>query len=745
VDAPRILYHGTPWPNLGAVLAAGLVPRREAKGFVSPHQTKTTDATFLTDEREAALGYAVAGGHPGAVLEIDTRGLPLEPDYDDAGLTIDVDGTELWRELQSAGIDLDVSPGIPIPEDLVEAVEDVIEGLKEYGMDEREEPFAFSVEYAEDGTAFLAADPVVPFFVDASLAREYPELYDWNDLGWGSERGPYLYQRQYLCRCSIPVSSILGVWVPVEAAPGASGERQVLTDYTHIERPEDAEGDPIDVRVLEDEGREDEIDFRKVAMVKLTVPEARAMLGGTMEHLPAWVRADPDTPSIEGMQRVATYQDGEVAAYYRPGTMPGDPGTPAAVVVALDVESGHPLVPWTYLPAREYDAVRQWLSAKLGPEDTMERLHTTNEAALRSEILRAAKGVCAAHSYLNCRLFAQLTSGVPDLESIPPVTGAPGPRWGLPVLRVGDVLQWGENPARHWAIYMGSGEALEVPEWGGDLALTRVSAISDEYDGPVIARRPPWGSMTEITESLRVRRIEPGDARDEPRENTYMDPEWQARATLANTTLRSQGIILHSYLGCGSYGCAFRQQPMVVKLTEDAAEAANAKTVMQHGGCPGVARIYGVFAFDRVPDMYAILMEPLEPLTDKERHFIWNPLDKKGDTPRRIDSAMWERRNSLIGDRTYKTFIRDVRAAAKEKLGKKGAEAIESLIEATECLYDLGIHYVDGHHENVMARWVPQPPTKTGKESPPKRELVYMDLGHSLGPPSQVPVMERAP
>lgn len=104
--------------------------------------------------------------------------------------------------------------------------------------------------------------------------------------------------------------------------------------------------------------------------------------------------------------------------------------------------------------------------------------------SLREQIIQSASGVCSTNSFLNCRLFVQLTSGVAKLDRLPRVSGRP---------EVGDILQWGENPARHWAILVGDGEVVEVPEWGGDVGVTSLHEVNDEYDDPTAILRPSWG------------------------------------------------------------------------------------------------------------------------------------------------------------------------------------------------------------------------------------------------------------
>lgn len=106
---------------------------------------------------------------------------------------------------------------------------------------------------------------------------------------------------------------------------------------------------------------------------------------------------------------------------------------------------------------------------------------------LKEQITEVAEGICSTHSFLNCRLFVQLVSHEPKLESIPTISGEP---------QVGDIIQWGEDPARHWAIFIGNGEVLEVPEWGGGLGTQKIQELIEEYDHPNAIRRPSWEHLT---------------------------------------------------------------------------------------------------------------------------------------------------------------------------------------------------------------------------------------------------------
>jgi hypothetical protein len=96
----------------------------------------------------------------------------------------------------------------------------------------------------------------------------------------------------------------------------------------------------------------------------------------------------------------------------------------------------------------------------------------------RKSLIEAAQGICTPGNYLNCQLFTQLLTNTPRLYDLP-VTGRE---------RVGDVLQYGSNPARHWAVYIGNDEVLHVPEWGGELEIASWDAVEREHGPPIIRK-----------------------------------------------------------------------------------------------------------------------------------------------------------------------------------------------------------------------------------------------------------------
>ena len=103
-----------------------------------------------------------------------------------------------------------------------------------------------------------------------------------------------------------------------------------------------------------------------------------------------------------------------------------------------------------------------------------------NPRNARQKLILAAREVCAQNDYLNCRLFTQLVTGTAKLESLPKVKHA----------HIGDVLQFGSSPARHWALYLGKNEVVEVPEWGEPARISSMAALVEEWDKPTYIRRP---------------------------------------------------------------------------------------------------------------------------------------------------------------------------------------------------------------------------------------------------------------
>jgi cell wall-associated NlpC family hydrolase len=78
---------------------------------------------------------------------------------------------------------------------------------------------------------------------------------------------------------------------------------------------------------------------------------------------------------------------------------------------------------------------------------------------------------------MNCKLFVQMVTGIPKLDALPSK-----PFVSEVDLVAGDVLKWGTG--RHWAIYVGNGEIMEVEEWGAESRITPLTKVIEEIDPP---------------------------------------------------------------------------------------------------------------------------------------------------------------------------------------------------------------------------------------------------------------------
>ena len=110
---------------------------------------------------------------------------------------------------------------------------------------------------------------------------------------------------------------------------------------------------------------------------------------------------------------------------------------------------------------------------------------------LRQAILDAGQGVCSENSYINCRLFVQLTSKHSKLEKLPKVGTADDEDEYAALkkkLKVGDIIGWALGT--HFAISLGRDEVLEVPEWGS-YSKPDIRKLDDDEPFSVVYR-PKW-------------------------------------------------------------------------------------------------------------------------------------------------------------------------------------------------------------------------------------------------------------
>lgn len=123
---------------------------------------------------------------------------------------------------------------------------------------------------------------------------------------------------------------------------------------------------------------------------------------------------------------------------------------------------------------------------------------------LRDFILKASQGLCDANPTgvaVNCRLFVQLMSQDLEIDRYPEV-----PKEDL---QVGDVLAYGQQQGDyfswgHYAIYLGNGEVIEVPQMNDTPRINKIrpdklDRFSHKQSGPVPRGpadkiiRPNWG------------------------------------------------------------------------------------------------------------------------------------------------------------------------------------------------------------------------------------------------------------
>jgi hypothetical protein len=214
------LWIGTKRYNLAGILDRGVVP----SGGQSVHRTKTRSAVFLAGDPEAALIYADHDdpGGPASVndpilLEVDTRGLALLPDYDD------VDIGPLLEEL-STRVGADIEPGVPLGE-LESAVEDAL-----YELEDGDHLVRAEIEDEGDDRV-LAIIPGHRLPVDDRVSHLQPDLYD--ELDW-RDGDVKLLTTQYQYHGVIPLDR---VHVYALARGGKRPGDLELKSYNHLVYP----------------------------------------------------------------------------------------------------------------------------------------------------------------------------------------------------------------------------------------------------------------------------------------------------------------------------------------------------------------------------------------------------------------------------------------------------------------------------------------------------------------------------
>ena len=107
----------------------------------------------------------------------------------------------------------------------------------------------------------------------------------------------------------------------------------------------------------------------------------------------------------------------------------------------------------------------------------------------KGELLKIGTEVSHRNKYLNCQAFAQLVSNTNEILSLPEVSPNE--------MKSGDILVWGrgkDNPPRHYSVYLGNGEVMEVEGWGDKMRVVSIQHVMDEYDGMEVFR-PKWNML----------------------------------------------------------------------------------------------------------------------------------------------------------------------------------------------------------------------------------------------------------
>lgn len=106
---------------------------------------------------------------------------------------------------------------------------------------------------------------------------------------------------------------------------------------------------------------------------------------------------------------------------------------------------------------------------------------------LRTNIVKKANSIHDKFPVKNCRLFVNLMTNNIDFNKVP--------RGIEP--KIGDVVQWGDG--RHYAIYIGGGEVIEVPEWNVMPRVTSMRKVDQDYSDRKTIYRVPEKTYREIT------------------------------------------------------------------------------------------------------------------------------------------------------------------------------------------------------------------------------------------------------
>ena len=89
-------------------------------------------------------------------------------------------------------------------------------------------------------------------------------------------------------------------------------------------------------------------------------------------------------------------------------------------------------------------------------------------------ILNKAKEVEKENSFMNCRMFVQLMTGISAIEDQPL----------LDKQISGCILWWGNESYLHVALLLDDGKIIQVPEWGGKIEILNYEEVTSYWGNP---------------------------------------------------------------------------------------------------------------------------------------------------------------------------------------------------------------------------------------------------------------------
>ena len=123
-------------------------------------------------------------------------------------------------------------------------------------------------------------------------------------------------------------------------------------------------------------------------------------------------------------------------------------------------------------------------------DDATQDEYMLSESIDKETLLKRAEDF--SDDYLNCHSFVNLMA-MGDMEDI-----KKHPEVDMKDIQVGDVIAFGDpSQIRHYAIYLGNDELLQVDQWGAKPEISSLRKELAYYEGIVSIHRPPYNELNE--------------------------------------------------------------------------------------------------------------------------------------------------------------------------------------------------------------------------------------------------------